>query len=259
MNSIERRNEIMRILKKYGTANVQTLAERTGVSNVTIRSDLAFLAEQGMVVRTFGGAVIANQKDMVRLVSNVMNEYQKQKCSIAEVAARFVCGGMHVLIDTGSTTYQLVPFLKNLPITIVTNSLLIASQIKADTLPDLVLVGGDLSKYCMGFVGSAALSSLEQVYADILFLGAAGYSLEDDVLTCENLQEATVKQCMIHHAKKVVLLADSSKKGKKGFAAFGKMSDVDIMITDNMEEEDIAKAKAMDIDVIVTSEITVEQ
>lgn len=254
MNSIERRNEIMRMLKKYGTANVQTLADRTGVSSVTIRNDLTFLAEQGMIVRTFGGAVIANQKDMVRLVSNVMNEYQKQKSSIAEEAARHVCGGMHVLIDTGSTTYQLIPYLRNLPITIVTNSLLIASQIKADTLPDLVLVGGDLSKYCMGFVGSAALSSLEQVYADILFLGAAGYSIEDNVLTCENLQEATVKQCMIRHAKKVVLLVDSSKREKKGFAAFGRMSDVDIMITDDMNEEDLDRLREMEIEVVIANE-----
>jgi DeoR/GlpR family transcriptional regulator of sugar metabolism len=251
MNSIERRNEIMRMLKKWGTADVQTLAERTGVSKMTIRNDLVFLADQGMIVRTYGGAVLANQKDMVRLVSNVLNEYQAQKKGIASEAAKLVCGGMRVLIDTGSTTFQLVPFLKDIPITIVTNSLLVAGRISADSIPDLIVVGGDLSKYCMGFVGSMALSGLEKIYADVLFLGAAGYSIKDNVLTCENLQEAAVKKCMIEHARKVVLLADSSKHERRGFVAYAKMEDIDVLVTDRMDSKDINELKGMDVDVIV--------
>ncbi len=258
MNSIERRNEIMQVLKKYGTADVQALAERTHVSKVTIRNDLAFLAAQGMIVRTFGGAVIANQKDMIRLVSNVMNEYQQQKSTIAEEAAKLVCGGMHVFVDTGSTTYQLISYLRNLPITIVTNSLLLASRIKADSLCDLVLIGGVLSKYCMGFVGATALGEIDQIFTDILFLGAAGYSIEDNVLTCENIQESAVKQKMMQHSKKKVLLADSSKNGKKGFAAYGRMSDIDMMITDTMREKDIERMRELGVEVIVTDTVTKE-
>lgn len=249
MGTTERRNEIMQILKNQGTIDVQALAKRTGVSNMTIRNDLTFLSNQGLVVRTYGGAVLANQKDMLRLVSNVLKENIAQKKDIAAKAATLVRGGMKVLIDTGSTTFQLVPHLIDCPITIVTNSLLIANQIKSDSVSDLVLIGGQLSKYCMGFVGPEALSILNNIFVDILFLGTAGLSLEDGILTCESLQEADIKRTMIKHAKKVVLLADSCKFNKKTFASFGNITDVDLLITDKMPSEDIQFLSAQNVEV----------
>lgn len=253
MNTAERRSEIMRMLKKNETLDVSTFSKRLGVTNVTIRNDLAFLAKQGLVVRTYGGAVLAGKKDMIRLVSNVLNEYLPEKESIARAASLLVKGGMQVLIDTGSTSYQLVPFIKDLPITIVTNSLLVASQIHPNSIPDLLLVGGDLSKYCMGFVGSIAQEEISRIYADVLFLGAAGYSIKENVLTCATVEEAAVKQAMIHHAKKVVLLADSSKNEKRGFISFGKMTDLHCLITDALarEERDVLQEKG--VETIVTN------
>jgi len=241
----------MMLLKKNTTMDVKTLSAKLGVTETTIRKDFTFLANQGLIVRTYGAAIIADQKDMIRLVSKVLSESIEEKEKIARTASEIIRGGMMVMIDTGSTTYKLVPFIKGLPITIVTNSLLVASRITPNAIPDLVMIGGQLSKYCMGFIGPIAKHDLSQLYADILFLGTAGYSIKDDILTCASIEEAEMKRTMMNHAKSIVLLADSSKHEKKGYAVYGKVSDLSIIITDALELADIEELNSMKVETII--------
>ncbi len=253
MHTTERRSLILRELKKSGTIDVHSLAEKLGVSMMTIRNDLSFLSGKGMVVRTYGGAVLANQKEMIRLVSNVQKEQEKEKASIAREAVDLVSGGMYLFLDTGSTTYRMVPFLRELPITVVTNSLLAAREFSSNDTADLLMVGGNLSRYCMGFTGSVAQAQVEGLYCDLLFLGCAGISLEDDAIYCASSEEAGVKRAMISHARKVVLLSDATKQGKRGFVKFAELEEIDVMITDRLEEADMPLWKEKGVEVKLTS------
>ena len=236
MNSVERRSEILKNLKKNEIVEVSYLAKKLGVSNVTIRSDLDFLVAKGMIVRTYGGAVIADKPGILRFVSNLLNEYTTEKERIARAASEMIHGGMQIIIDTGSTTVRLMDYIKDMAITIVTNSLLVAAKVEPSSSIELILAGGTLSKYCMGFLGEITKYDIQRINADILFLGTAGYSVNDNILTCESLEEAEIKRTMIMHADKICLMADSSKAEKKAFAKVCPLDKINSIITDQMTE-----------------------
>jgi len=237
VNGYERKIEIVRLLEEKGKVNINQLAETFGVTKVTIRSDMDCLETRGLLVRTHGGAVLPENHHLVRRINHTLHERRKEKEGIARVARTLIEPGSTVLIDSGSTTAILARHLKDMRLTVITNSVLVLQELAGSETVELLVCGGALRKPDMALIGEIARSFYEQLNADIVFLGANGYSVEKGI-SCANLIEAQTKKHMIKSARKVCLLADCSKQNKAALAHICDWEDIDILITDSLAAAD---------------------
>ena len=236
MNPAARKKEIISPLEQAGSVQVADLARTLKVSKVTIRSDLDEMGQRGLLVRTHGGAITAERQGSSRFVSVTINEYADEKKAIAKIAASLVKGGQSIIIDNGSTTVHVAPFVSELPITVMTSSLLVVQQLMHAEKVDLLMAGGILRRPSMGLMGNYTKEFYRQIHADWCFLGASGYSAAHGIF-CTNLIEADSKQTMIKSASKVCLLSDSSKMERLSLAKVCDWDAIDYLITDAIEAE----------------------
>jgi DeoR family transcriptional regulator, fructose operon transcriptional repressor len=237
VNGYERKIEIVKLLEGKGTVNINQLAEKFGVTKVTIRSDIDSLQTRGLLVRTHGGAALPEDHHLVRRITHTIRERKKEKESIARIAQTLVEPGSTVLIDSGSTTAILARRLKDMRLTVITNSVLVLQELAGSETVELLVCGGALRKPDMALIGEIARSFYEQLNADIVFLGANGYSVEKGI-SCANMIEAETKKHMIKCAQKVCLLADSSKRNRVALAHVCDWEDIDIMVTNSLNPAD---------------------
>lgn len=228
----ERKDEIIRILSNADYVTVDEFSRQLGVSKVTIRSDLSELEQRGLLFRTHGGAMIPEHGN-VRVISNTLKEFADEKKRIAKAASALVENGSTVIIDSGSTTVNMVSFLSGKEITMVTNSLLAVDVAKQDPSIEVIMLGGSLRRSSMGFIGPMSNLAVSQIHADVMFLGSSGYT--NDCIYCTNLVEGEIKKEMMKVSDKVVFLADSSKYGKKAFSSHSIWDDIDVFVTDSIE------------------------
>ena len=139
----ERRREICKLLEREGSVKVDLLAERWQVQPITIRRDLEQLAEEGLLIRTHGGAV---RNERVRLEFNYSDRIQQQlaeKRAIARYAADLVEPGQTIILDTGTTTQLLArELVPRTDLQIVTNSMVVAHELRAALGLNVILLGG---------------------------------------------------------------------------------------------------------------------
>ena len=228
----ERHERLREIIRQNGVARVDLLCEQLQVSPATVRRDLEELEAQGKIRRVHGGAVyLENGKPVEPLFDDKAVLAAEQKMRIAAKAASLVESGDTIYLDGGSTILELARRLTDRSdITVVTNSLRAALELSGRG-PDLVLVGGNLRRRSQTLVGSMTRHTLEHVHVDKAFMGTIGISAAEGMTTTAD-EEAFTKELVMRHAAKVILLADSTKAGKVSFAQAGKLSDVDLLITD---------------------------
>ena len=243
----DRKNEIIRILSNADYVTVDEFSRQLGVSKVTIRSDLSELEQRGLLFRTHGGAMIP-EHDNIRKISDTLTEFEQEKSLIAELASELIEENSTVLIDSGSTTINMVRYLSGKNITMITNSLIAVEKAKDDPSIEVLMLGGSLRRNSMGFIGPLSNLAVSQIHADIMFLGAGGYT--NDTIYCTNLVEGELKKEMMKVADKVVFLADSSKYGKKAFSALSVWDDIDVFISDCVEPSLMDRLTSRGIEVI---------
>ncbi|PKL06286.1 MAG: DeoR family transcriptional regulator [Spirochaetae bacterium HGW-Spirochaetae-9] len=250
MNAFERKRRIMEMLDKKESIEVVELTKLFGISKVTARNDLDDLEAKGLLVRTHGGAVLAEKRNFVRLVSNTLNENSDRKRRICEAAAKMVEPGQIIIIDSGSTTVHLAPLVSELPITVITNSVLVVQKLMGAEQVQLIVAGGLLRRPSMSLMGVHARHSIEEVRGDLLFLGASSVTA-DQGITCNNIIEADTKKAMIRSVTKVCLLVDSSKFGKVSLAKICDWDSIDILITDAIDPETRGSLEAHGVQIII--------
>lgn len=246
--AVARKQRILDFLKEKGGAKVSDLHEMLGVSAVTIRSDLASLEKLGLVVRTHGGAVLAERRELVRLVSRSLNEYPEEKKKIAHMASLLVETNNSIFIDSGSTTVRIADYLGGNKLFVVTNSLLVMDKLAGNDGIQLFFIGGTLRRASMGMVGEEAIEMIRRIHCDVLFLGATTVDVEKGIFS-SSLHEAAVKRAMIEAADKVVLCADSSKWGKTSVAKISGWDRIDVYVTDAIAPGDKEELKSRGIEV----------
>ena len=235
MNGVERKKEILRILSQKESVDVDELTRIFGVSKVTVRSDLDSLEAKGLLIRTHGGALSAENQKLIRIFTDTMTEEAEEKERIARTASSLVHDGDTVIIDTGSTTVHITKYLKGKNITAVTSSLLAMNALMNDETVELIMLPGMLRRYSMGAIGPLTKSTLHEIHADILFLGASAIS--EDGVWSSNLVEADTKRSMIKAADTVCLLADSKKLRMKGLGRISPWSEIDVFVTDSIPDD----------------------
>ncbi|WP_326722517.1 DeoR/GlpR family DNA-binding transcription regulator [Streptomyces sp. NBC_00243] len=232
MYAPERQQEILRLARDGGRVDVVSLAEEFQVTAETIRRDLKTLDRAGLVRRVHGGAIPAGRLDFEPDLAEREYTAADEKDRVAQAAVAELPHDGTVILDAGSTVARLAGALPlEATLTVVTHSLPIAARLADHPGIQLHLVGGRVRHRTRAAVDAWALRAYSEIRADVLFIAANGFSVSYG-LTTPDLAEAAVKRATMRAARRVVLLADSSKHGQEHFARFGDLSDVDLLITD---------------------------
>lgn len=254
-STVSRRAGILEELEGKGEVSVKDLSKMFKISEVTIRNDLAQLEKQNMLVRARGGAI---KIKFYRIgtdpsIAQKQKEFLKEKQRIAKAAINLISDGDTIVLDSGSTTTEIAKNLKQFRnLTIITNALNIASILAEYEGINIFMPGGSLRKKSLSLVGVLADENFEKFYCDKLFLGADGLDTTHGLSTPDS-EEAHLNQVMIKIARKVIVVADSSKFERRRFAFIGPVSDIDVVITDSgIREEDKMRLEKNEVEVIVT-------
>ncbi|MCT4597961.1 MAG: DeoR/GlpR family DNA-binding transcription regulator [Vallitalea sp.] len=234
----ERKEQIIKMVNEKEKIYVPEMSRIFNVSTATIRNDLNELEKSGRLVRTHGGAISIQNSGLELNTEQKKVKNSNSKLLIATQALEFIENGDIILIDTGTTTYQLATLLKEKRnITIVTNDIEIALQLEEVTGLNVILVGGMLRKGFHCTLGPFANKILSEISVDKAFIATNGIDTETGLYTPDTNQ-AAIKECMISCAREKYLLCDSSKFGRKSFSKFADVSDFDFIITDKQIEEE---------------------
>jgi DeoR family transcriptional regulator of aga operon len=244
----ERRQHILELIQHQGRALVSDLSEQLNISQITIRKDLDYLQSKGVIQRSHGGALRVQSS---ALIDPTLQEKQKhnfrEKERIAAAATKMVEEGQCIILDSGTTTTAVAERLKRFKqLTVITNAVNIAAEL-AGTDFEVILVGGTLRKNSFSLVGPLAEDNLEEMHADILFLGVDGFDLEVGITT-PNFLESRVNRAMVKAARQVVAVCDSSKFGRRSLSRIVPPGAIHHVITDQNLPNEIQEAlRAMGI------------
>lgn len=235
--ALVRRERMAELIATSGFLRVSDLSETFGVSEVTVRSDLAALDDGHAIRRVHGGAVPRGQRAREASFETSLEASALAKQSIGRRAAALVSSGQSVLLDVGTTALATAKALAERDdledLVVITNGLNIALELEAQIPRFTVIVtGGALRPMQHSLVHPLARTVLEQVHADIAFIGCNGVDPVAGV-TNVNLPEAEVKQLMVSSADRVVVLADASKLGQVSLGAVAGIDAVDVLVTNN--------------------------
>lgn len=228
----KRQAQILEILLKEEAINVTVLAELLNVSTVTIRKDLTELEQANKLYRSHGKAIIINPFSYNRSVNEKEKIAVEQKDAIGREAAKLITRDDSIIIASGTTVHALARNIKPIHrLTVVSASLTVSEILSQDENNDIVQLGGMLRHSSLSVVGQYSKQILENCSFSKLFIGVDGIDF-DFGFTTTDMREAELNQQMMRAAQKVIVLADSSKFGKRGFAKIGNIEDIDIIITD---------------------------
>ncbi|WP_150539041.1 glucitol operon DNA-binding transcriptional repressor SrlR [Actinobacillus vicugnae] len=232
MKPFERQQQILDYLLIHGRTNVDVLAEHFQFTGATIRKDLTLLEKQGKVLRTYGSVVILSEEnDQPIELKTGINLTQKQR--IGQKAATLINEGDSVIFDAGSTVLQMIPYLTPFEnLSLMTNSLTIFNAILGlNKSYNLLMSGGSYREKSASFHGYFAESAFIGSTFDTLFIGTDGFDLDVGLTTFNEVYRVSTLMC--NAAKKIVVLADSSKFGRKSPNIVCGLDKIDTIITDS--------------------------
>ncbi len=237
MLALERRNIILEKLQEEKRVVVSELSAQFGVSEETIRRDLEKMEKEGLVTKSYGGAIL-NESTSIDMPFNVrkkVNVAGKQR--LAELAAEQIKDGDHIILDASSTSVFIAKAIKDKKnLTILTNSIEII--IELSDMPDwnIICSGGSLKEGYLALVGPKALESLSSFNADKAFFSCKGIDIERGI-TDGNEMFTQIKQVMMHSAARSILAVDSSKFDRIAFSRLCDVKDMQTIIMDRKPEE----------------------
>lgn len=208
-----RQQTILDLLKKSNTIlYVDDLSAKLKVSSSTLRRDLKELAENDQLTLLHGGGVkLIERKNMEQNIISKLSINKEAKIHIAQKACEFIEDGDVIFIDPSSTTYQMIPFLANRNITVITNGILHINRLVSNHIPS-IMIGGDIKAATNSCIGPIAESDLKAFHFNKCFLGSNGFSIKSGI-TNHDINECKIKKLAIEKAEQSFFLLDSSKYG----------------------------------------------
>ncbi|ACR67995.1 DeoR/GlpR transcriptional regulator [Edwardsiella ictaluri] len=252
IDTLRRREQIIDRLCLEGSVRVEQLRHHFGVSSVTIRNDLRYLEQRGCALRSYGGAMLNQQFVFDRPLQDKGRLNRDVKSRIAARAAALVQDGDTLIIDSGSTTAQIAPFLKvRRHLVVVTNALNIACELAGYEQIDVLVLGGNVRQNAYSLYGQTAEQQLRQYHFDRLFLGVDGFDLICGITT-PHAGEAQLNRVMCDVASEIIAVVDASKFGRKSFCTIRGAAQIHRVITDSRIPEGYHRALCdLGVDVII--------
>lgn len=229
----ERHERILALLRQHGSVSVTQLADHFKVSEVTIRKDLTALEEQKQLYRTHGSAILISPYIGNRHVNEKEKRCVTEKQRIGAAAATLIAEDDSVIIASGTTmTFLSREIQPKGRLTVITSSVPVTQILSQQEQTDVIQLGGITRRTSMSVVGPFAEQMLHSFNCSKLFIGADGVD-PDFGLTTTDMMEASLNRAMIDAAQKVIVLADSSKFGRRGFSKICDSEVIDLVITDS--------------------------
>ena len=232
-----RQKNILELINKNQSAKLNELLEHFGVSEATIRRDLAALEKKGVLARIHGGAV-ANQfvsqdwSNEQRAVSNVA-----EKSRIGEAATKLMSGDKTIFLDAGTTAVQIARELKSEPTCrFVTNSLGIANELRHKNAASLYLLGGAYLDINDSFTGSIAISAIRSLAFDIAFLCVSAIDVSRQNVSIGSEQYSQIQKEVIAVSRQCFVVADHTKFRSSAFVSTANFDQIDGVITTNLTD-----------------------
>ena len=232
MLALERKNNILGLLQTEGKVVVSELAERFDVSEETIRRDLEKLERDGLVQKSYGGAVLNEnaQGDMPLAVRKRTNVIGKQK--IAELVAKYIPDNSSIMLDSSSTALFIAKRIKDRKnMVVITNSLEILVELKDRKEWKIFSSGGRLGEDSLALVGSQADKMISGFHVNRAIISCKGFDINKG-FTDSNDMHASTKRTMLENCETRVLAVDSSKFNRIAFNVVGTLADIDVLVTD---------------------------
>ena len=233
MLAVERRNKIEQIITKERSVLVTELAKQFEVTSETIRGDLEKLERQGVLVRTYGGAMIAEnvEPELAITERDTVNYEGKQR--IGKRASSLIRDGETIFLDASTSAWHLARYIKTKRgITVITNADKIVSELSDCPHIHVICVGGQLEARNMSFVGRTAEKTIrDNYYANRFFFSCKGITLSRG-LADSSEAEAEIKKAMLDMSESAVFLCDKNKIGKLGVPVISGLDPIDCLITD---------------------------
>jgi len=247
----ERVKKILDFISLETRASVSQLSKKFDVSKVTIRRDLEILSDEGLILKTHGGAILMQEKlsfDIPYKAKSLMNISEKQK--IGREAANLINDNDIIILDAGSTTLEIAKRITQKNITVITNDINIAIEIANNPTIELIVTGGSQIKGVYTLVGDEAVEMFKKVHVNKTFLGCDALDLAFGISN-RHLFECKVKLAMIDAALEVVMVCDKSKFDKKVSFHLCSLSRINKIITDNISDKCLNALYENKIEVII--------
>jgi len=226
-----RRDKLRQLVQRNGFAALGELAEELQVSESTVRRDLEQLERAGVARRTHGGAFWTGQSETMPVFRTRRDDTWPAKAAIGATAAELIDDHDTILLDGGSTTYELARHLAGRPLQVVTNSLPVAHLLSASDSIDLVIIGGCVRGRTAVAIGPLADSMLHSINVGKAFLSVAG--ITDRGYFNSNMMLVESEKAMLDSADHTIVVADSTKFGKVSLSRLCGLHEVNTVVTDS--------------------------
>ena len=254
-NSTQRHELILKILQENGRVMIDELSKTTGVSGVTIRKDLKLLEDKNLLFRTRGGASINNPYIIERTINEKELLHSREKQQIARMAVSLIGDNDSIIIGSGTTAFTLAQALHpSRPLTVITSAVKVTLELSHRPNIEVLQLGGLIRPNSSSVAGMDAERTLADISCGMFFMGVDGIDLEFG-FSITNLQEATLDKAMIESAQKVVVLADSTKIGRRGLGKVCNFDEVHYLVTDSgISSKTVRQLEEKGLRVLIASE-----
>lgn len=250
-----RRALILQRIEEREFVSVRELSDESGLTEMSVRRDLMALEADGMITRVRGGATRRQVGETSRLYAASAQRNAAAKARIARAAVELIPADAITFFYSGSTVAKTAASLSESArssLTIVTNSLPIINEVSTWDDPHLVTIGGTYLPAYMCFVGPQSVDALDALSADVAVMGCDGLSADGGLTTPHQLV-AQIGTTLISRARHIIVVADSTKVGRRGFTPIAPATSIGVLVTDrDANPEEVANLRARGVDVRLT-------
>jgi DeoR family myo-inositol catabolism operon transcriptional repressor len=249
----KRIRQIQDYIFEHQTASLDELCNVFNVSKNTIRRDIQELVEMGEIKKVYGGVAV-NAETLVSF-NDRKTRNQKLKQLIAKAAASYVEDGDVIFVDSGTTTLEMIEYIKTKNLTIITNNL----DFMINALPyenlTVISTGGALERKTNSFISMKNFNLLQSYNINKAFMASTGISLTNGVTNASPLESET-KTTAVEKSSKVFLLIDHDKFDKYGLMTYCSLNDIDYVVTDQFPRENFREYfEKNDIHLVVAEDL----
>lgn len=232
MFPLERQKKILELLMIKKVLKMSELTKELDVSVDTLRRDLNLLTKKGKIEKIYGGVKLVESKFGESSMDERLISHLQEKEWIAQKCCEYINDGECIFIDSGSTTYQIAKYIKNIKnLTVVTNSIPVVMEL-IDSDVELIIIGGKIRRNEKSVIAYDYLFNFKELNLLKAFIGASGITIEKGI-SDYNLEEANTRKKIIELSKEIYVTADSTKFGKDVTIGIAPLDKIDYIITDS--------------------------